>query len=210
MPAGWYHAHGDPPGTVRYWDGTQWLGAPEADGSWSRPAPLHVMIEPAGPWERIGARVIDGLLWLIALVAVTLPVMRNFFGAAGDPDLFTGGGLLPFMEDIQRQFIVAGLIGTALIVAYETIMNGFFSGTFGKQLVGIEVVETNGEPIGPGRALLRMVPLIALQLITVAGQLGSVRINVFWLVALVGLIMLFADRRRQTPWDKVAGTIVIA
>ena len=25
-PAGWYHAEGDPPGTTRYWDGSQWVG----------------------------------------------------------------------------------------------------------------------------------------------------------------------------------------
>jgi len=26
--AGWYHAHGDPPGTVRPWNGTAWVGEP--------------------------------------------------------------------------------------------------------------------------------------------------------------------------------------
>lgn len=27
---GWYYADGDPPGTMRYWDGTQWVGEPTA------------------------------------------------------------------------------------------------------------------------------------------------------------------------------------
>ena len=30
VPPGWYYAEGDPPGTQRYWDGTSWLGGPQA------------------------------------------------------------------------------------------------------------------------------------------------------------------------------------
>lgn len=29
---GWYHAEGDPPGTQRYWDGTNWTGNPMPAG----------------------------------------------------------------------------------------------------------------------------------------------------------------------------------
>jgi hypothetical protein len=29
--AGWYYADGDPPGTVRLWNGTQWVGFPQRD-----------------------------------------------------------------------------------------------------------------------------------------------------------------------------------
>jgi len=29
MPAGWYHAEGDPAGTQRYWDGSGWQGEPQ-------------------------------------------------------------------------------------------------------------------------------------------------------------------------------------
>ena len=28
--AGWMHAQGDPPGTIRYWDGAVWQGEPQA------------------------------------------------------------------------------------------------------------------------------------------------------------------------------------
>lgn len=30
MGEGWYHAEGDPAGTVRYWDGQLWIGEPRA------------------------------------------------------------------------------------------------------------------------------------------------------------------------------------
>ena len=32
LPPGWYYTQGDPPGTQRYWDGTQWLGGLQAGG----------------------------------------------------------------------------------------------------------------------------------------------------------------------------------
>lgn len=30
MPPGWYHGQGDPDGTVRWWDGSTWVGEPQA------------------------------------------------------------------------------------------------------------------------------------------------------------------------------------
>ena len=29
QPPGWYYAQGDPPGTQRYWDGSNWQGGPQ-------------------------------------------------------------------------------------------------------------------------------------------------------------------------------------
>jgi uncharacterized protein YbjQ (UPF0145 family) len=44
-PPGWYPAAGDPPGTVRYWDGSQWTGEPISQSSEPEPqSPL-----PAAP-----------------------------------------------------------------------------------------------------------------------------------------------------------------
>ncbi len=37
---GWYYAEGDPPGTQRFWDGSQWVGGPQAGGV-GGPGPLH-------------------------------------------------------------------------------------------------------------------------------------------------------------------------
>jgi uncharacterized RDD family membrane protein YckC len=210
MSAGWYYAQGDPPDTVRYWDGAQWLGEPEPSGEWTAPAALDPNTLIAGPSARIGGRIIDGLIWLGFFVAALFPVVNNLFQGGENLEVSASGELSLLPDDFALQLLISNLIGTALIVMYETLMNGLFSGTFGKKLAGTEVVDTNGETIGVGRALLRMVPLIVLQLAALAANLlAGLRIEVFWLVALIGLIMLFVDRRRQTPWDKVAGTIVI-
>lgn len=43
QPPGWYHAQGDPPGTTRFWDGSQWQGGPQtaATPGYGAPQPGH-------------------------------------------------------------------------------------------------------------------------------------------------------------------------
>lgn len=64
---------------------------------------------------------------------------------------------------------------------------------------------------------MRMVPYIVLQGITVIlqvivvpqNQVESLLLSLpFWIVAAIGLAMLYSDSQRQTPWDKVGKTTV--
>ncbi len=55
-PPGWYHAEGDPEGTIRYWDGQQWVGGPvtappvaAAAPPKFGEAPAYASNAPAGP-----------------------------------------------------------------------------------------------------------------------------------------------------------------
>jgi len=50
--AGWYRAEGDPPGTQRYWDGTQWVGDPVYEPA---PAPTSPTPPPPPPGGVHGA-----------------------------------------------------------------------------------------------------------------------------------------------------------
>ena len=57
-PTGWYHAEGDVEGTVRYWDGTQWVGGPVAAPSpgpaapqMSGEVPAYASSAPAPPLQ---------------------------------------------------------------------------------------------------------------------------------------------------------------
>lgn len=47
-PPGHYHAEGDPPETVRYWDGEQWVGDPQPAPSSAVPAPPPAVAGGAG------------------------------------------------------------------------------------------------------------------------------------------------------------------
>ena len=72
QPAGHYYAQGDPPGTVRYWDGTQWVGEPI-------PAPPTSATPPPPPGSptgtesgafasigvRLGAAIVDGIIGVL-------------------------------------------------------------------------------------------------------------------------------------------------
>ncbi|MEM9465216.1 MAG: RDD family protein [Actinomycetota bacterium] len=84
MPAGHYHAEGDPPDTVRYWDGSQWASEP-------MPAPPSPVVPNGGDvatmatvgkmdrflcalLEAVLALVTLGIGWLIWALVI---VLRN-------------------------------------------------------------------------------------------------------------------------------------
>jgi len=50
-PPGWYNAQGDPPGTVRWWDGSTWVSGPvpAAAAPWA-PYVGAGPTESLGPW----------------------------------------------------------------------------------------------------------------------------------------------------------------
>lgn len=166
--------------------------------------------------SRIGGRAIDGLIWLVIGFFVNLPVL---IGTIGDAiDAANDGGDVADVEVSATSIIVTGLINMVLIVAYEVFMNSRTSGTFGKRVISAKIVKEDGSALDDRAAFMRMVPYIAVQLFgivtglifTNVGAVGSVLLgSPFWIVALIGLIMLFNDSRRQTPWDKAGRTLVV-
>src|SRR5690606_23788958 len=85
-------------------------------------------------------------------------------------------------------------------LVYEVCFVALKGATPGKMTMGIEVIGHDGtRPPGWKRAILRYA-LTALGIIPVLGALAS------GLIELVSLVLLFADPRRQTLWDRLAGT----
>lgn len=240
-PAGWYHAEGDPPGTTRFWDGSQWVGAPQAatpetalppvndpmttppmgaavggglgPEAWGTPVGTPRLTE-AG--SRIGGRLLDGLVWLVIGFVVNLPTILETVGNAIEA---AEDGLDPADVEVSATSIVlTGLINMVLIVAYEVFMNSRTSGTLGKRAISAKIIKEDGGALDDRTAFMRMVPYIAIQLLgivtgvlfTDVGAGGSILLgSPFWIVGLIGLVMLFTDGRRQTPWDKVGKTLVV-
>ncbi len=195
QPAGWYHAQGDPPGTQRYWDGTQWQGDAE---------PLPGEVEPVGglnlaePVNRIGARVIDGIVWIVLLLVVAYLVTGT-----------SGIGLRA--EGVSYgAHLIATVIGTALVAAYEVLMVLTRQATLGKVALGLKVARQDGSAPGRNEALLRVVPFALPQLLAaLAGGMGWLFVVLSVLIGVGSVVLLFIDPRRQAVWDKLARTVVV-
>jgi uncharacterized RDD family membrane protein YckC len=187
QPPGWYKAQGDPPGTQRYWDGEAWQGGPQpipGAGAVGSSGVIGSVGSLAEPQQRMLARLIDGAVWF--MIAAVLP---NLIGSAGST--------LRFVTEV---------IGGLAIVAYEVLMVSQRGATLGKMVIGLKVVDENGEPADQATALRRMFLFLPFVLLLSFEPWGP---GLFALVALAGLVMLFTDERRRTPWDQVGKTLVV-
>ena len=195
QPPGWYHAQGDPPDTQRYWDGTQWQGGPQPVPGAGQAGPGMVGAggspsNLASPWYRLLARIIDFLILIIPLVIVSVIFGAGLYGLGGGDVSFVG------------QFI-AGIITTAISLAYEFYFLSTRGATIGKKAVNVLVVQEDGSPLNQEVTLKRLI-LPALQVIPILGGIIGL------VVGLATVIMIFVDDRRQVPHDKVAKTLVVS
>ncbi|MFB6204044.1 MAG: RDD family protein [Candidatus Nanohaloarchaea archaeon] len=134
--------------------------------------------------SRVGAQIID--LLLIGFISfITIFIFAGIGAAAGGSEsaiagLFTGIGLL---------------IATAALVGYSFILEAIWDGqTIGKRILGIKVVQEDGETLDTVSALIRNLPGVAAY---------------SWIAYLVALLSMAASDRRQRLFDRLAGTVVV-
>ncbi len=205
MAGGW---HEDPLGRYaqRYHDGEGWTsfvsnaeGVTEDDPLGTQPSPPGTPKAPpvqdapddgalpGSPWARLGGALIDGLVVGVPALIVALVVFDT------DLDLATTDGDLPDIP-LSVLFFVSGVFAL-----YETLMVGRFGRTVGKMAVGLTIVTRNDIALPTyGVAASRALAYAVLYSIPIVG-----------IIALIAMaIMIFADPLRQTPHDKIAGTVV--
>jgi uncharacterized RDD family membrane protein YckC len=114
---------------------------------------------PAGFWRRGLAACCDGLLLLTAALVLFVEMLAAVAVAAHygwvSPQAAEGHVLL---------WVPLGLLWWAIAfvllpIGYFTVGEGAFGRTFGKGLFGLRVVSLEGQPIGYGRALARLLCL---------------------------------------------------
>jgi len=126
---------------------------------------MEVAMNYAGFWRRLVAVIIDGVI----LGAIT-GVLMAIFGAQ------------------QAASWLGSIIGIIYVIGFWT----WRGQTLGKMVMGIKIVETDGSPIGIGRAILRYV-----------GYLVST------IIICIGYLMIAWDSKKQGLHDKIAGTYVV-
>ncbi len=195
QPPGWYHAHGDPTGTQRYWDGTAWVGTPQPGPD----SPIDDAVNVALPIPRMAARVIDWVLWLAIRAGAAAFV--GYVAGSDSADTWLDRALIP-------------TLGVILIAVYELSMVARSGATVGKMALGLEVVNADGSTVDLSTSMLRIFPLL------VVGLAEAFLFGLTWWVTALGLVAvlavvvyafvaLFTDPTRRTPWDRLAGTLVV-
>jgi len=191
--AGWYVAQGDPPGTLRYWDGTQWVGGPVPDGE------VGGSNSPAVPWSTSGltGAGTDYASWgqRVAAWFIDLAILLPFIiGAAVCLALAS--------EDETSPLAVVGglLFLAALVVSFvnSIIVHGQTGKTVGKRVMKTKLVQIDsGQPAGILRVIGRGL------LSAIAGNLT------FAIFVLIDLLFPLWDDKNQRIVDKAVSTVVV-
>jgi len=194
-PPGYYAAQGDPPGTVRYWDGTQWSAEPlPPPPGWDpdrRPGDERF----ATVWVRVGATLIDGLISALVVLPFLIQYLVDVF-----EDIDAGGdGTSVELELPAVAYVVVLGMSLAWILCVA-----FLGGTPGKLMVGLRVTLADGRTTPPGLApaAVRSLPGFA-GIIPVVGPLIGIGF------AIASLIMVNNDPERRSAYDRIAGTRVV-
>jgi len=134
-------------------------------------------IKYAGFWIRVAASMIDSLL----IVAITLPIVYNIYGAAyfESTALFAG----------PANFVITWVFPAVAVILFWV----YRSATPGKMLLGLTIVDANtgGKPT------------------TAQFVLRYVGYFVATIPLLLGIIWVAFDARKQGWHDKMANTVVI-
>ncbi|MEL6984333.1 MAG: RDD family protein [Actinomycetota bacterium] len=206
-----------PPPTDPY--GAPPMGAPAGAGGfgpapdWGVAAGSVAAPRLTTPGARIGGRLLDYLVWFFLWLIAHLPTISETFSEAFEAALNEEDP--PPVDISTTSIVLSGLATIFLVVAYEVFMNVRVNGTFGKKVTSSKIVSTDGSDLTMSVAVRRMVPYIGLHLLglliaaAASGADSDYTIILLGLGGLVGLIMLFADSRHQTLWDKLAGTLVV-
>lgn len=190
-PPGHYHAQGDPPDTVRYWDGEQWVGDPVPAPSTAPPPPPGAAPGPAtaGVGPRIGAGLID--LFIAVVISIVLTLI--LFGTSTGDNSFEANANAG--ESI--------LVGVVIYAAFFGLMAAT-SSTPGKLMLGMRVTQADGETsLAAKDIFMRSLPYLAAMVIPLAGLL------IWVLVTIVSIVFVSNDAQSRSVYDRIAKTLVV-
>jgi uncharacterized RDD family membrane protein YckC len=152
--------------------------------------------------RRLGARLIDGVLFSVVYAVLLAPKFTDLFDALGNCDSASSTYdtcVSNATSDFQSGvFPVAGLF-LGFLLLYEVLMIAFVGATLGKLAVGIRVLKVDdGQKAGIGGGFIRWIIPTVGAFVCGIGQL-IVYLSPFWDKA----------GRKQGWHDKAASTVVV-
>lgn len=228
MNPGWYYCQGDPPNTLRYWNGRQWVGAPQYPAP-QHSAPQHsaqqhpavaqssdVQLPGIGtladPGLRLVARLIDIVILGCASYAINA-VIGMFAADRAIAGISANGfnGVVDAFSTFGVMMMVSAIVAVGLSMAYEVGCTMHFGATPGKLMFGFRVVDEHGKsPLAWQPAIVRWIlfgMLILVARMPIVGFIGALGLLV---LSILGLVLILTSPKRQAPWDVLAKTYVIA
>jgi uncharacterized RDD family membrane protein YckC len=147
----------------------------------------------SGRFPRLMAAFID----LVIINVISAPVFLLFFGDRVEAAARSGS----FEPDWTLWAVNIGLIALYLVIFPLTPLRG----TPGKRLLGMRVVDSEGQPLDFGLAFMRSFWQIFF--LTIAFPLAAI-FALFGVVAvIIAFVFLIGDG--GSPWDSIAGTRVV-
>lgn len=148
-------------------------------------------------WQRLGAYLLDGLLYGLLASIMVGPAVLSMLSAA-DSCVTVDGSTTCASGQVAAWKIVVGflLIFLASVLVFILYIRaiGLKGQTWGGKIAGVKVIgKDTGQPIGVWRAIGRAL-------------MSGISAN----VAYLGFLWMLWDRDQQTWHDKVVGSIVIS
>jgi uncharacterized RDD family membrane protein YckC len=163
------------------------------------PEGVSIPVELADYGERLSAFLIDWVIWIVATIAIYLPIVL-LIGKAGSVQIA-----------VSIALFIGFLIRNLYFVYFEIAWRG---ATPGKRVVGLRVIDRQGGPLLPtaviARNLTREVEMFLPLGILISGGAGNweeLSLAV-WLLFFAALPAI--NRERMRGGDLIAGTTVIA
>jgi uncharacterized RDD family membrane protein YckC len=149
-----------------------------------------------GFWIRFGARMIDGLIFIVPFLVVAALFIPNLIRAAKQSGTAPNPANPALVFGFITFFVIAFLVGAC----YEILMLKYYSATLGKMACGLKVIRSNGGDLGWGVCFGRYAMW---NIVTCAiPYINSV-------LMLVSSIMLGVDDEKRALHDRVCDTRVI-
>lgn len=175
-------------------------------GAWTAPGPAPG-VAYAGFGARFGGFLLDRVITLAieATFAVPLIILPAVHFYQLHP-IVSGVPITPLPTDITNRAIVLWLFAAALDALYFGGLVAWRGRTVGQLAAGTVVVRgEDGGRLPAGRAFLRAIIFWGPGLLSIVNGLGAVA----GLVAIIGMLWVIWDPRKQGLHDKLANSVVI-